>query len=69
MSNRSAKLLLEVARHVELHGERHRHGKLCSNHDIPLDVGLVQEIETWAKGYRDHLKRMGASDGSNTTDV
>jgi len=57
MSDRSAKLLLEVARTIEQKSEREPCIKLAGSYDVPLHVGLVEEIQQWARGYRKHLER------------
>lgn len=60
MSDRSAKLLLEVARSIEHKGERDPCVKLAGDYGVPLNVGLVAEIATWARGYREHLELKSA---------
>ena len=57
MSNRAAKLLLEVAQHVEMHAVRHPHQKMACYTDVPLSPGLINEITMWSKGYKDYVKR------------
>lgn len=57
MSDRSAKLLLGVAQHLELPGA-------CSSRGGPVYIsgGLQSEILTWARGYREHIsERVEAS--------
>lgn len=60
MSARSAKLLLEISRAIEQKSDRQPSTKLAGTYDVPLHVGLVNEITTWARGYREHLKKKGA---------
>lgn len=57
MSDRSAKLLLEIARVIEQKRERTPCVKLAGTYDVPLNVGLVSDIMDWSRGYRDFLER------------
>lgn len=59
MSDRSAKLLLEVARTIEQKSERSPCVKLSGTYDVPINVGLVSDIEVWAQGYRGFIKQRG----------
>jgi len=56
MSDKSAKLLLEVARSIEQKSEREPCVKMAGTYDVPCNVGLVTEIQQWARGYREWLK-------------
>jgi len=56
MSDRSAKLLLEVAAALELADSRQHGAKMAGNRDAPLSGGLWTDIMTWARGYRQHLE-------------
>lgn len=58
MSNRSAKLLLEIADSIAL-SRRNRPMKLAGCYEIPVDVGLIMDIEQWARGYREYIKTKG----------
>jgi hypothetical protein len=56
MSDKSAKLLLEVARTIEQDQERNP-GKWGRRQDLSISVSLMSEITTWARGYRIHIDR------------
>lgn len=55
MSDRAAKLLLEVAKYVKLASERGAFRKMCGGSSIYVAGGLAQEIMSWDRGYREHL--------------
>ncbi len=57
MSNRSSKLLLEVADTFDLHAQRHPHMKMAGCTDVMVSPPLIDEVRTWAKGYRDFMSR------------
>jgi hypothetical protein len=56
MSDRSAKLLLEVAATLELADVRQHSTKMAGSQDVQLSRGLWQDIVTWSRGYREHLE-------------
>lgn len=56
MSNRSANLLLEVAKSIELSRRGHPL-KLAGGFPIHLNTGLIFEIETWVRGYKEYVER------------
>jgi len=60
MSNRSAKLLLEVAQTLEQHFVREPPVKLGSRPAISFHPRLAEEIVVWARGYRENLSRIKA---------
>ena len=58
MSDRSAKLLLEVARMVEAKviQEPHAFRKMVGGGEsITFRTGLVHEVQQWARGYQEHI--------------
>jgi hypothetical protein len=57
MSNRSAKLLLEVAQTFDLHAVRNPHAKLSGDTKVSTHPSLIDEVRTWAKGYREHMDK------------
>lgn len=62
MSNRSAKLLLEVAAAIEQQAVRQPLVKLAGLREVALHPSLTSEVITWARGYRDHLKECKRTD-------
>lgn len=60
MSDRSAKLLLEVAKMIEakVTQEPHAFRKMGGGCDsVPFRAGLVAEVQKWAKGYQENIDR------------
>ena len=57
MSDRSAKLLLEVARTIVQDSERNPSRKMMAMHDLHISASLLNEIRTWAEGYQIHIDR------------
>jgi len=55
MSDRSAKLLLEVARYVRLAADRGAFRKMSGGSEVSIHGSLAQEILSWDRGYREHL--------------
>ena len=55
MSNRSAKLLLEVSKHLSAHVPAHH--KMAGCLSLPVPIGLAEEVTRWAKGYEDWLSK------------
>ena len=55
MSDRSAKLLLEVARYVRLAADRGAFRKMSGGSEVSIHGSLAQDILSWARGYREHL--------------
>ncbi len=60
MSDRSAKLLLEVAKMIEAKviQEPHAFRKMGGGGDsVTFRAGLVTEVQQWAKGYQENIDR------------
>jgi hypothetical protein len=60
MSDRSAKLLLEVAKMIEakVTQDPHAFRKMGGGGDsITFRAGLVTEVQQWAKGYQENIDR------------
>jgi len=55
VSDRSAKLLLEVARYVRLAADRGAFQKMSGGSEVLIHGSLAQEILSWDRGYREHL--------------
>jgi len=60
MSDRSVKLLLRVDEAIEVWRVRHPHLKLAGESDVPLSVGLIQEIMTWTRGFKEMVRDRSA---------
>lgn len=58
MSNRSAKLLLEVADSIGCASKQGLFRKLECGSLVYLNGQLGQDILVWARGYREHLARV-----------
>ena len=61
MSNRSSKLLLEVAEAIEYNQKRGGHSKLAGERHLSLNPLLVDEVTTWARGYREYIAKRKAA--------
>ena len=60
MSDRSAKLLLDVAQMIEAKviQEPHAFRKMGGGGDsITFRAGLVTEVQQWARGYQEHIDK------------
>jgi len=58
MSNRSDKLLLELANSIEHRLVRFPTCKLSGDTMVPINYSLLSEIITWARGYKESLAKV-----------